>query len=118
MSFKEKPIKTREKSEIIITDFLKEKLGAEEDILIVRARRTRKIQTNDGTRNRKRTIVVKFFNFKDKSRILYTYRENKLWKKKIFVSESSSGDTASICKGLLQKAKGSSIAEQGSKGCT
>ena len=39
-------------------------------------------------------------------------------KKKIFVSESSSEDTASICKGLLQKAKGSSIAEQGSKGCT
>ena len=97
---------------------MKEKLRVEEDILIVRAHRTGKIQTNDRARNRKRTIVMKLFNFKDKSRILYTYRENKLWKKKIFVSESSSEDTASICKGLLQKAKGSSIAEQGSKGCT
>ena len=89
---------------------MKEKLGVEEDILTVRAHRTGKIQTNDGTRNRKRTIVVKFFNFKDKSRILYTYRENNLWKKKIFVSESFSEDAASICKGLLQKAKRSSIA--------
>ena len=97
---------------------MKEKLRVEEDILIVRAHRTGKIQTNDGARNRKRTIVMKLFNFKDKSRILYTYRENKLWKKKIFVSESSSEDTASICKGLLQKAKGSSIAKQGSKSCT
>ena len=97
---------------------MKEKLRVEEDILIVRAHRTGKIQTNDRARNRKRTIVMKLFNFKDKSRILYTYRENKLWKKKIFVSESSSEDTASICKGLLQKAKGSSIAKQGSKSCT
>ena len=56
-------------------------------------------------RNLKRTIVVKFFSFKDKSRILNTYREKKPWKEKLFVHEDFLEDTANICKGLLQKAK-------------
>ena len=94
-----------EKSESIITDFVKEKLEIEEDILIERAHRTGKIQGNDGTRNRKRTTVVKFLNFEDKLRILHTYREKKLWKEKIFVNEDFLEETARICKGLLQKAK-------------
>ena len=76
--FQEETNETWEETESIITDFVKEKLGIEEDILIERAHRTGKIQRNDGTRNRKRTIVVKFLNFKDKSRILHTYRKKKL----------------------------------------
>ena len=84
---------------------MKETLGSEEDILIERAHRIGKIQRNDGARNRKRTIVVKFLNFKEKSRILHTYREKKLWKEKIFINEAFAEETASICKGLLQKAK-------------
>ena len=84
---------------------MKKKLAIEEDISIERAYRTGKIQRNDGTRNRKRTIVVKFVNFKDKSRILHTYREKKLWKEKVFVNEDFSEETASIRKGLLQKVK-------------
>ena len=103
--FQEERNKTWEESESIITDFVKEKLGIEEDILIERAHCTGKIQRNDGTRNRKRTIVVKFLNFKDKSRILHTYREKKLWKEKIFINEDFPEETASIRKGLLQKAK-------------
>ena len=70
--FKEETNETWEESESIITDAVKEKLGIEEYILIERVHRTGKIQRNDGTRNRKRTIVVKFLNFKDKSRILHT----------------------------------------------
>ena len=103
--FQEETNETWEETESLITDFVKEKLGIEEDILIERAHRTGKIQRNDGTRNRKRTIVVKFLNFKDKSRILHTYREKKLWKEKVFVNEDFSEETASIRKGLLQKAK-------------
>ena len=103
--FQEETNETWEETESIITDFVKEKLGIEEDILIERAHCTGKIQRNDGTRNRKRTIVVKFLNFKDKSRILHTYREKKLWKEKVFVNENFSEETASIRKGLLQKAK-------------
>ena len=71
-----------EESESIITDFLKEKLGIEKDILIERAHCTRNIQRNGSTRNKAETIVVNFLNFKDNSRILVTYREKKLWKEK------------------------------------
>ena len=38
-----------------------------------------------------RAIVVKFLNFKEKSRILYTYREKKLWKEKALVNEDFFG---------------------------
>ena len=103
--FQEETNETWEESESIITDFVKEKLGIEEDILIERAHCTGKIQRNNGTRNRKRTIVVKFLNFKDKSRILHTYREKKLWKEKVFVNEDFSEETTSIHKGLLHKVK-------------
>ena len=103
--FQEEANEKWEESESIITDFVKEKLEIEEDILIERAHRTGKIQRNDGTRNRKRTIFVKFLNFKNKSRILHTHREKKLWKEKVFVNEDFSEETASIRKGLLQKVK-------------
>ena len=48
---------------------------------------------------------MKFLNFKDKSRILRTYREKKLWKENIFVNEDFSEEKASVRKGMLQKAK-------------
>ena len=80
---------------------MKKKLAIEEDILIERAYRTGKIQRNDGTRNRKRTIVAKFFNFKDKLRSLHTYRKKKLRKEKIFTNEDFLEETTSIRKGLL-----------------
>ena len=66
--------------------FCERKVRIEEKILIERAHRTGKIQRNDGTWKRKRTIVVNFLNFKDKSRILHTYREKKLWKENVFVN--------------------------------
>ena len=76
--FQEETNETWEEGESILTNFVKEKLGIEEDILIERVHQKGKIQRNYGTRNRKRRIVVKFLNFKDKSRILHTYREKKL----------------------------------------
>ena len=48
---------------------------------------------------------MRFLNFKENSRILHTYTEKKLWKEKVFVNEDFSQETASIRKGLLQKAK-------------
>ena len=73
--------------------------------MIKRAHRTGRIERNGGARNRKRTIIVKFLNFKDKSRILHISREKKLRKEKIFVNEDFSEETESIRKGLLQKTK-------------
>ena len=84
--FQEETNETWEQSESIITDFVKEKLGIKEDISIERAHGTGKIKRNGYTRSKKRTIFVKFLNFKDKSRILHTYREKKLWKENIFVN--------------------------------
>ena len=103
--FQEETNETWEEGESILTNFVKEKLGIEEDILIERVHRTGKIQRNDGTRNRKRTIVVKFIDFKDKSGIRHTYSEKKLWKEKIFINKDFSEETASIRKGFLQKTK-------------
>ena len=48
---------------------------------------------------------MKFLNFKNRSRILHSYKEKKLWKGKVFVNEDFSKETASIRKGLLQKPK-------------
>ena len=103
--FQEETDKTWDESESIIAGFVKEKFGIEEDILTERANRTGKIQRSDGPRNRKRTIIVKFLNFKGKSRILHTYREKKLWRENVLVNEDFLEETANICKGLLQKAK-------------
>ena len=55
--FQEESNETWEESESIITDVVKKKLWIEEGILIDRAHRTGTIQINDGTRNRKRTIL-------------------------------------------------------------
>ena len=76
--FQEEINETWKESESIVTDFVKEELGIEEDILIERAHHTGKIQRIDGRANRKRTIAVKFLNFKNKSRVLHTFRAKKL----------------------------------------
>ena len=87
--FQEENNEIREQSESFITDFVKENLGIEEVISTERAHHTGKIQRNDGTK--KRAIVVKILNFKNKSRILRTYKEKKLWKEGIFVNKDFFG---------------------------
>ena len=57
------------------------KVRNKEDISIERAHRTKNIPRNNGTRNKKKIIVVKFLNFKKKS------------KEKIFVYEDFGGDS-------------------------
>ena len=80
--FQEGTNETWEESESKITCFVKEELGIEEDILNERAHHTGKVQKDDGTRNRKWTMIVKFLNVKDKSSVLHNYREKQLWKEK------------------------------------
>ena len=48
---------------------MKGKLGIEKDILVKRVHCTKKILRNGGKRIKKKTIVGKFVNFKDKSRL-------------------------------------------------
>ena len=97
---------------------MKEKLGIEEDIITERAYCKGKIQGNDGTRNRKRTIVAKFLDFKDKPRIQHTYREKKLQKEKNLCKREFFGGHSKHAYALAKESEKSSIAKQGSKGCT
>ena len=57
------------------------------------------MQRNDGTRNKKRTIVVKFLNFKSKSRILNAYRKKSHGRKKPLLTRISGGFSRGLAKG-------------------
>ena len=59
----------------------------------------------DGTRGKRRTIIVQFLNFKDKQQFLSKYKAKNLWTKNIFINEDFSEDTMGKRKGLFQRAK-------------
>ena len=59
----------------------------------------------DGAPNKRRTIVSKFLNFKDKQDVLSEYEARHLWTKGIFINEDFSEDTNEERKGLYQRAK-------------
>ena len=59
----------------------------------------------DGFLNKRRTIIAKFLNFKDKQEVLSEYKARKLWTKGIFINEDFSKDTMEKRKSLFQKAK-------------
>ena len=59
----------------------------------------------DGTRGKRRTIIVQFLNFKDKQQFLSKYKAQNLWTKNIFINEDFSEDTMGKRKGLFQRAK-------------
>ena len=59
----------------------------------------------DGAPNKRRTIIVKFLNFKDKQEVLSKHKTWKLWTKRIFINEDFSQDTMEKRKGLIQRAK-------------
>ena len=46
-----------------------------------------------GARNKIETIIVNFLNFKDKSKILNTFRQEMLFKEKIFENKDFRGDS-------------------------
>ena len=58
-----------------------------------------------GAANKRRKIIVKFLNFKDKQEVLSEYKVRKLWTKVIFINEDFSEDTMEKRKGLFQRAK-------------
>ena len=76
----------------MIRDFVKETLGIEEDASVERAGRTRKLY-NTMAQEIKRTIIMKFLNFKGKSRILNTCREKSYGRGNLCKSGIFRGDT-------------------------
>ena len=59
----------------------------------------------DGETNKKRTIVAKLLNIKDKKEVLSEYRAQNLKTKGIFINNGFSEDNIEKCKGLSQRAK-------------
>ena len=76
-----------------------------DEVIIERAHRSGKIFRDDGGRNWKRTIVVRFLNYKDKDQVLAKFRDKKLWNRDIFVNEDFSDYTLEVRKELFKKAK-------------
>ena len=89
MSVKEKPgveSETWEKSEPKVKVFLQEKLGLKTDeVTIERAHRSGKREER-----KRRTIIAKFLNYKQRDKVLNKYKELKLWEDQIYINEDFS----------------------------
>ena len=85
--------------------FIKEDLGISDEIKIERAHRFGSKYYEDKTR-RNRTIIAKFLDYKDKDKVIKTYREKRIYDQKVhFVNEDFSEATAEVRKGLFAKVK-------------
>ena len=92
---------TWEESENLIREFIERNLEMKsKDITIERAHRT-----GFKINGKKRAIIVKFLNYKDKDAVLNQYRQKQLWKDNIYVNEDYSERTADLRKQLFEQAK-------------
>ena len=83
---------TWEESENLIREFIERNLEMEsKDITIERAHRI-----GSKINGKKRAIIVKFLNYKDKDAVLNQYRQKQLWKDNIYVNEDYSERTADL----------------------
>ena len=92
---------TWEESENQIREFIEENLEMEsKEITIETAHRT-----GSKINGKKRAIIVKFLNYKDKDAVLNQYRQKQLWKDNIYVNGDYSERTAELRKKLFEQAK-------------
>lgn len=93
---------TWEDSENKIRNVITTRLGISTDKPIERAHRTGRKEAG-----RKRTIVAKFLNYKDREKVLQSYFRNKLWEgnEPVYINEDFSERTLTIRKGLFQEMK-------------
>ena len=104
MSVKEKPgveSETWEKSEPKVKVFLQEKLGLKTDeVTIERAHRSGKREER-----KRRTIIAKFLNYKQRDKVLNKYKELKLWEDQIYINEDFSEYTVGERRTLFKRVK-------------
>ena len=104
MAIKEKSgveSETWEESETKVKVFLLEKLGLEADkITIERAHRIAKKEEG-----KRRTIIAKFLNYKQREKVLNKYKELKLWEDRIYINEDSIKYTVEKRRILFKRAK-------------
>lgn len=95
---------TWKESEVKVREIIY-KLGLpKEGIKIERAHRVGRVNGVDG-KERTRTIVVKFLNYKDRDEILGAYRNKQLWKDKVYINEDFSDFTMNIRRELFIEQK-------------
>ena len=89
-----KVLKRWEENENLIRKFIEKNLEMEsKDITIERAHRT-----GSKINGKKRAIIVKCLNCKDKDAVLNQYRKKQLWKDNIYVNENYRERTAELRK--------------------
>ena len=88
-----------------VKKLIKERLNISSKVKIERAHRTGSKKYRDGTENKKRSIVVKFLNYKDKANILDKYKEKKLWNEQLYINEDYSENTNEFRKNLFARGK-------------
>ena len=92
---------TWEESENLIREFIEENLEMEsKDITVERAHRV-----GSKINGKKRPIIVKLLNYRDKDAALNQYRQKQPWKDNIYVNEDYSERTAKLRKQLFDQAK-------------
>ena len=92
---------TWEESENLIREFIEGNLEMEsKDITIERAHRT-----GSKINGKKRAIILRFLNYKDKDAVLNQYRQKEHWKDNIYVNKDYSERTAELRKQLFKQAK-------------
>ena len=90
-----------EESDNLIRELIERNLEIEsKDMTIERAHRT-----GSKTNGKKRAIIAKFLNYKDKGAVLNQYRQKQFWKDNIYVNEEYSERTADLRKQLFEQTK-------------
>ena len=81
--------------------FLEEKLGLETDEITIE--RTHRIEKKE--KRKRRTIIAKFLNYKQREKVLNKYKELKLWEDQIYINEDFSEYTVEKRRILFKRAK-------------
>ena len=92
---------TWEESETKVKVFLLEKLGLEADKITIE--RTHRIAKKE--EGKRRTIIAKFLNYKQREKVLNKYKELKLWEDRIYINEDSIKYTVEKRRILFKRAK-------------
>ena len=81
--------------------FLEEKLGLETDEITIE--RTHRIEKKE--KRKRRTIIAKFLNYKQREKVLNKYKKLKLWEDHIHINEDFSEYTVENRRILFKRAK-------------
>ena len=92
---------TWEESEAKVKVFLQEKLGLQTDKIIIE----RAYRIGRKEERKRRTVIAKFSNYKQREKVLKKYKELKFWEDQIYVNEDFNEYTVEKRRILFKHAK-------------